>query len=87
MCRLLEQGHASFVETVPFTVIAAFTVLQFIGLAAVYVVSSWTGVSSQHACCCHLHSVCMASDVTHSESASALFTTFAVNLDCKYKTP
>lgn len=45
LCRLLERGHVAFVETVPFRVIAAFTVLQFLGLAAVYVVSSWTGVS------------------------------------------
>lgn len=45
LCRLLEQGHVAFVETVTFRVITAFTVLQFVGLAVVYVVSSWTGVS------------------------------------------
>lgn len=44
-CRLLSEGHVAFLETVPFRAIAFFTVLQFIGLAAVYVVSSWTGVS------------------------------------------
>ena len=43
-CRLLSEGHVAFLETVPFRAIAFFTVLQFIGLAAVYVVSSWTGV-------------------------------------------
>ena len=44
--RLLNEGQVPFVETVPFRVIAVFTALQFIGLAAVYVVSSWTGVST-----------------------------------------
>ena len=44
-CRLLREGQVPFIETVPFQVIAAFTVLQFVSLAAVYVVSSWTGVS------------------------------------------
>lgn len=48
LCRLLEQGHVAFLQTVPFRVITAFTILQFIGLAAVYVVSSWTGVSAMH---------------------------------------
>ncbi len=46
LCRLLGEGHVAFLETVPFRAIAFFTVLQFIGLAAVYVVSSWTGVSA-----------------------------------------
>ena len=46
LCRLLSEGHVAFLETVPFKAIAFFTVLQFIGLAAVYVVSSWTGVSA-----------------------------------------
>ena len=45
-CRLLSEGHVAFLETVPFKAIAFFTVLQFTGLAAVYVVSSWTGVSA-----------------------------------------
>lgn len=44
LCRLLSEGHVAFLETVPFKAIAFFTVLQFIGLAAVYVVASWTGV-------------------------------------------
>lgn len=42
--KLLSEGHVAFLETVPFKAIAFFTVLQFIGLAAVYVVSSWTGI-------------------------------------------
>ena len=50
LCRLLSEGHVAFLETVPFKAIAFFTVLQFIGLAAVYVVSSWTGVSAPVAC-------------------------------------
>ena len=49
-CRLLREGQVPFIETVPFKVIAAFTVLQFFGLAAVYVVSSWTGVSLERPC-------------------------------------
>ena len=44
LCRVLEQGAMPFVETVPFRVIAAFTLLQFLGLAVVYVVSTWTAV-------------------------------------------
>ena len=46
LCRLLSQGHVAFLETVPFRAIVFFTVLQFLGLAAVYVVASWTGVST-----------------------------------------
>ena len=46
VCRLLSQGHVAFIETVRFRTIAFFTILQFIGLAGVYVVASWTGVST-----------------------------------------
>ena len=53
LCRLLSEGHVTFLETVPFRAIAFFTVLQFIGLAAVYVVSSWTGVSAPGALYLH----------------------------------
>ncbi|KAL3150270.1 Boron transporter 1 [Trebouxia sp. C0010 RCD-2024] len=42
--KLLREGQVPFVETVQFRVIAAFTLLQFVGLAAVYVVSSRTGI-------------------------------------------
>lgn len=42
--KLLSQGHVAFLETVPFRAIVFFTVLQFLGLAAVYVVASWTGI-------------------------------------------
>ncbi len=34
--RLLEHGHAPYVETVPFRIIFAFTLLQLVGLGAVY---------------------------------------------------
>ena len=34
--RLLERGHAPYVETVPFRIIFAFTLLQLVGLGAVY---------------------------------------------------
>lgn len=54
LCRLLSEGHVAFLETVPFKAIAFFTVLQFIGLAAVYVVSSWTGVSAPVALDLHI---------------------------------
>ena len=70
LCRLLEQGHVAFVETVPFRVIAAFTVLQFVGLAVVYVVSSWTGVSKQLNCfclVCALHADCKQSWGTNTD--------------------
>ena len=49
LCRLLSEGHVAFLETVPFKAIAFF-----IGLAAVYVVSSWTGVSAPVALSLHL---------------------------------
>jgi hypothetical protein len=34
--RLLEQGHAPYVETVPFKAVAAFTIFQLIYLLMVY---------------------------------------------------
>jgi hypothetical protein len=34
--RLLEHGHAPYIETVPFRIIFAFTLLQLVGLGAVY---------------------------------------------------
>ena len=33
---MLEHGHAPYVETVPFRIIFAFTLLQLVGLGAVY---------------------------------------------------
>jgi hypothetical protein len=34
--RLLEQGHAPYVETVPFRAVAAFTLCQLVYLLIVY---------------------------------------------------
>jgi len=36
LCRILEGSHASFVESVPYKTIAAFTVLQFLYFAICY---------------------------------------------------
>ncbi len=35
-CRLLEQGHVPYVETVPFRAVAAFTLFQLVYLLVVY---------------------------------------------------
>jgi hypothetical protein len=61
-CRLLERGHAPYIETVPFRVIFAFTLLQLVGLGAVYGITK-AGVSPKHLCmqqCC-LSGVSLAS--------------------------
>jgi hypothetical protein len=42
--RLLERGHAPYIETVPFRVIVLFTLLQLVGLGAVYGITK-AGVS------------------------------------------
>ena len=48
-CRLLERGHAPYIETVPFRVILWFTALQLAGLGAVYGIT-WAGVRPSGGC-------------------------------------
>lgn len=48
--RLLERGHSPYIETVPFRVITAFTLLQLLALGAVYGIT-WAGVRLDFSTC------------------------------------